>query len=47
MEDGGERRQARGGSRQSRLDSRGDRNEDQKKPKVGHVLANEGYHFIL
>ncbi len=33
MEDGGERRQARG-SRQSRLDSRGDRTEDQKKPMV-------------
>ncbi len=31
-----------GRSRQSRLASRGDRDEDQKKPKVGHpgVLAN-------
>ncbi len=27
-----------GRSRQSRLASRGDRDEDQKKPKVGHVL---------
>ncbi len=36
-----------GRSRQSRLASRGDRNEDQKKPKVGHVLANEGYLFVL
>ncbi len=36
-----------GRSRKSRLASRGDRNEDQKKPKVGHVLANEGYLFVL
>ncbi len=35
-----------GRSRQSRLASRGDRNEDQK-PKFGHVLANETYLFVL
>ncbi len=36
-----------GRSRQSRLASRGYRDEDQKKPKVGHVLANETYLFVL
>ncbi len=36
-----------GRSRQSRLVSKGDRDEDPKKPKVGHVLANETYLFIL
>ncbi len=37
-----------GRSRQSRLASRGDRDEeDQKKPKGGYVLANETYLFVL
>ncbi len=36
-----------GRSRQSRLASRGDRDKDQKKPKSGHVLANETYLFVL
>ncbi len=36
-----------GRSRQSRLASRGDRDKDQKKPKVGHVLANETNLFVL
>ncbi len=33
--------------KQSRLASRGDRDEDQKKPMVGHGLANETNLFFL